>query len=71
MIDIGKYYEKSITTYAERHQKIDAIRRHENKVYGIENYYGLKDFANLSDRELDKRIAEITIEKARDENGQG
>lgn len=57
--------EKVKSKYDIRVEKLNALRIHENIMYGIENYYGLKDFHHLSDKELDEKIAGIVFEKAR------
>lgn len=48
--------------------KKEQIRTYDNSKFGIDNWFGRKDYADLTDAEVDKRLAEITIAKAQ-QNG--
>lgn len=64
MSDIEEYEDVRFE-YEKRYDKLNIIRKYENKLHGIKDYYGMRDFMDLADDEIDKRIALITIEKAR------
>lgn len=66
MVDIEKYDELK-TWYDKR----EFIRKYDNSKLSSPDWFGRKDYANMTITEIDERIAEITIEKARNENGQG
>ena len=51
--------------YLERlWSKKEQIRAYDNSKFGVGDWFGRKDYADLTDAEVDKRLAEITIEKA-------
>jgi hypothetical protein len=56
---------KAKNTMEEKIIKIREIRKYDNEKYGIKDYYGIKHYEHLSNKELDKRLTEITIERAR------
>ena len=49
----------------------EVIRLHDNEKYGVLNYYGKKDYAPMSITQVEERLTEVMIEKARKQHGQG
>ena len=49
----------------------EVIRLHDNETYGVLNYYGKKDYAPMSIIQVEERLTEVMIEKARKQHGQG
>jgi hypothetical protein len=47
----------------------EVIRLHDNEKYGVLNYYGKKDYAPMSITQVEERLTEGMIEKARKQNG--
>lgn len=54
----------------EYDEKREVIRLHDNEKYGVENWYGRKDYAPMSITEVEKRFMEVMIERGQS-NGQG
>ena len=44
--------------------KKEVIRAYDNSKFRLPDWYGRKDYAHLTDDEVNARLAEITIEKA-------
>lgn len=63
MIDIEQY-EKFRNEFKSWYEMREYIRIYDNEKYGISDWYGKKDYANLNPDEINARLAEITIEKA-------
>ena len=49
----------------EWEEKLEYIRQYDNSKFGKPNWYGRKDYAHLSIQEIEQKLTEITIEKAR------
>lgn len=54
MRDLSKEYQ----------DKKEFIRHYDNSKFGIDHWYGRKEYAHMTLSEVDARLAEITIEKA-------
>lgn len=64
MIDIEKYHSlnEGLTEY---NKKREVIRLYDNEKYGVENWYGRKDYAPMSITEVDDRFMQVMIEKGK------
>lgn len=56
-------------TSREYQDKREFIRQYDNSKFGKADWYGRKDYAHMTITEVDKRLVEITMEKAH--HGQG
>ncbi len=52
--------KKELTEY---NKKREVIRLHDNEKYGVENWYGRKDYAPMSITEVEDRFMEVMIER--------
>jgi hypothetical protein len=47
-----------------RRGKLNAIREYENDKYGIKDWFGIRDYAELNEHQIEQRLLHITMEKA-------
>ena len=47
-----------------RRGKLNAIREYENNKYGVKDWYGIKDYAELNEYQIEQRLLHITMEIA-------
>ena len=45
--------------------KVEVIRTYDNSKFGVDHWYGRKEYAHMTLSEVDARLAEITMEKAK------
>ena len=49
----------------EYRDKKEFIRHYDNSKFGVDHWYGRKEYAHMTLSEVDARLAEITMEKAK------